>query len=510
MQKRSIGLIICGILIVLSACVRNAPGAPEWKPGDVLPVGTNSAVGDGTPTPSFHLPAPRLPGSAILTPTPDSPHSQPTARSGPEQYIVQYEDTLGGIAIRYSVRLGDLMQSNGLSDPNNIYVGQELVIPLPSPQASGPENKIIPDSELVYGPMSITLDINGFIQSHGGYLSNYHEEVDGNYLDGAQIITLVSQNYSVNPKLLLALLEYRSGWLTKIQPEANTLNYPLGIQDNFHSGLYRQLTWAANNLNRGFYLWQVNALSGMVLADGSLVPISPVINSGTAGVQFLFSNFDNIINFQEDVSPDGFFALYNHLFGYSFDYAIDPIVPLELMQPEMVLPFEEGQTWAFTGGPHAGWDSGSAWAALDFAPPGEPQGCAISDSWITAVADGLIVRSDNGSVMLDLDGDGFEQTGWVVLYLHIDSIGRVAAGNYLKAGDRIGHPSCEGGVSKATHAHLARKFNGEWIPADGPVPFNLDGWVSSGTGVEYDGFLTRNDQSVEAFNGTNPINQIQR
>ena len=60
----------------------------------------------------------------------------------------------------------------------------------------------------------------------------------------------------------------------------------------------------------------------------------------------------------------------------------------------MQLPFEKGTTWSFTGGPHGGWDSGSAWAALDFAPPGEPAGCVSSDAWVVAVADGLILRAE--------------------------------------------------------------------------------------------------------------------
>jgi hypothetical protein len=36
--------------------------------------------------------------------------------------------------------------------------------------------------------------------------------------------------------------------------------------------------------------------------------------------------------------------------------------------------------WSFTGGPHGGWDSGSAWSALDFAPPGEGAGCVTNDA----------------------------------------------------------------------------------------------------------------------------------
>jgi hypothetical protein len=85
----------------------------------------------------------------------------------------------------------------------------------------------------------------------------------------------------------------------------------------------------------------------------------------------------------------------------------------------------------------------------------------------------------------------------------------------VKAGDRIGHPSCTGGYSTGTHFHLARRYNGEWIPADQTqsdtgLPFNLSGWISSGDGKEYDGYLTRNGESVEAWEGFFPENTIHR
>ena len=80
----------------------------------------------------------------------------------------------------------------------------------------------------------------------------------------------------------------------------------------------------------------------------------------------------------------------------------------------------------------------------------------------------------------------------------------------LQTGDRIGHPSCEGGVSQGTHTHFARKYNGEWIAADGPIPFVLDGWVSQGLGSEYDGTLNRGGESLEACDCRGPDNQISR
>ena len=82
--------------------------------------------------------------------------------------------------------------------------------------------------------------------------------------------------------------------------------------------------------------------------------------------------------------------------------------------------------------------------------------------------------------MLDLDGDGDERTGWNIFYLHLASDGRAQVGDQLKQGDPVGHPSCEGGTSTGTHVHIARKYNGEWLPAegvDGILAFNLEGWV---------------------------------
>ncbi|HEY6073318.1 MAG TPA: LysM peptidoglycan-binding domain-containing protein, partial [Anaerolineales bacterium] len=517
---------LLAFLLLASACTR-APATPTPFPtydpfvtsnGGSLPVqfedSTNLVTHTPGPTPtrvylSVTLPPTRDLSQPLKTPTPDLPRSLPTPRQGSEEYIVQAGDTLGSIADRYGISLQQLLDANRLTESSILSVGQSLSIPAPEPGAIGPSFKIIPDSELVYGPASALFDVEKFINEKAGYLAGYAQEVDGELLTGAQVITLVSQNYSVNPRLMLALLEYRSGWVTRT--DVDTGNFPIAYVDDFHAGLYRQLTWAANELNRGFYLWRVNAASTWVLADGRVIPIDPTINAGTAGVQHFFSKIDGLEAWQKDVEAFGLFQTYYLMFLQSpFDYAVEPLRPASLQQPHMILPFEHGDTWSFTGGPHGGWDNGSAWAAVDFAPPSEELGCTQSNVWETAVADGLIVRAANGAVIQDLDNDGFEQTGWVVLYMHVETRDRVQPGTYLSAGERIGHPSCEGGVSNGTHLHLARRYNGEWISADGPIPFNLDGWESSGDGVEYDGYFSRGSQRIEAWEGVIDINQISR
>lgn len=49
---------------------------------------------------------------------------------GPRTYFVQAGDTLGLISQEFDVPLQDIMTANGMSDPNLISVGQELIIPI--------------------------------------------------------------------------------------------------------------------------------------------------------------------------------------------------------------------------------------------------------------------------------------------------------------------------------------------------------------------------------------------
>lgn len=517
----------------LSACATGTPipvsGLPDYNPfvplGGIVTPASNGPAGSGfdpsgltstdapfivpTAVPLNQLIAtPRSFFDAFTSPTPDAPRILPTARADADQYVVQAGDTLGSIAEGFGISVEALMAANGLTDPNVLSVGQVLLIPVAEPGLRGPSFKIIPDSELVYGPASADFNIADFVGQRGGYLSAFVEEVNGEYLTSAQIIELVAQNYSVNPRLLIALIEHRTGWVSN--PTPFQTDYALGIAEFSRLGLYYQLTYAADELNRGYYHWRANAVSAWVLADGTVVLVDATINAGTAGVQNLFASLDDRFTWEIDVTAGGLYQTYTNLFGIPFDRSVEPLIPFGLTQPRMALPFERGVTWAFTGGPHGGWDDGSAWAALDFAPVTEDSGCFSSDNWVTAVTDGVIVRTGDGQVIQDIDGDGLEQTGWVVLYMHIEARERIEPGTRVRAGQRIGHPSCEGGLSNATHLHLARKYNGEWIAADGPIPFVMDGWISSGTGAVYDGFLTRNGVSLEALEAMNEQNMITR
>jgi murein DD-endopeptidase MepM/ murein hydrolase activator NlpD len=124
------------------------------------------------------------------------------------------------------------------------------------------------------------------------------------------------------------------------------------------------------------------------------------------------------------------------------------------------------------------------------------------------MADGLIVRANIDGVIIDLDKDGDERTGWALFYLHTATQGRIQVGQEVKAGDFVGLPSCEGGSSTGTHVHIARKYNGEWILASGTLAFNLEGWVANAGSRVYKGTLSRGPLIITACDCSDAPSQI--
>ena len=507
----------CFLLVILSllvGCVRPDPEVevltPTAEPDTLL---ADTAEGIATPsrflppTPIVHTTKTPLPTYQGI-PTPDP--TRPTADASSANFgshTVSFGETLGYIAQLYGTSVEELVVINDLTDSDIIEVDQLLLVPGEA-SLDGPAYKLIPDSELVYGPSARDFSVEAIVAEYGGYLLSYQSEVEGRALSGTQIVQLVADRQSVNPRLLLALVEYLSGWVT--HPTADSTEFALGYTKPGYEDLYQQVAWAANLISQGFYGRSEGGLTTFEVGKEARFDFDPGINDATAGLQLLFGSIPGttVSKWQSDVGPDGFFAVYNRLFGNPFAYTVDPLLPEILSQPALSLPWAPGETWYMTGGPHGAWASGTAWAALDFAPPHDQLGCYVSDAWVTAMAGGLVTRSDAGAVVTDLDGDGYPGTGWTITYMHVEARDRIPVGSFVQAGDAIGHPSCEGGFSNGTHVHVARAYNGRWISADGDLPITMSGWVSQGLGREYDGLLVKGDQVKEACECREETNAI--
>ncbi|OGO26990.1 MAG: hypothetical protein A2136_09160 [Chloroflexi bacterium RBG_16_54_11] len=494
MNKLYKSILLLSILSVISsACgMANIQGQS--------PLNTQSAT--QTPTQNLVISQPDV----TTTPLPTRPAYSPGELV---DYIAQSGDTLTSLTRRFNTTVEEILSANSFipADATTMPPGMPMKIPIYYQPFWGSQYQILPDSLFINGPAQIGFDTSEYVSNYAGWLNGYRAYAfDGNR-SGAEIIDYVALNFSISPRLLLTLLEYQDGALTlPILPEGSR-QYPLGYHDWQHQGLYMQLVWAANLLNNAYYRYRAGNLLEFDHLDGRQERPDPWQNAASVAIQYYFSRLIDGDQYARAVARDGFAQTYATLFGDAWQSDV-PHIGGSLVQPPFTLPFLPGLTWAYTGGPHTGFGTGEPLAAIDFAPGAMSSGCVSTDEWATAVASGVIARSEAAAVVLDLDGDGDERTGWVVFYFHIETKDRVPVGTVVQTGDPIGHPSCEGGRTTGTHVHIARKYNGEWVPADGIPPFDLDGWVAHNGPYEYAGTLTRGGQTIEACTCADAASQI--
>ena len=407
-------------------------------------------------------------------------------------YTAQTGDTLPALASRFNTSVDEILEANPFipREATTMPPGMPMKIPIYYRALWSSAFQIIPDHAFVNSPTSVGFNTAAYVASQPGWLKSYRAYVGGEWKSGAELVDYAAVNYSINPRLLLAILEYQGGALTLDAPPVN--RNLLGLIRPFWDSPYLQIVLAANTLNNGYYSWRIGGLIEFEDAGNNIIRPDPWQNAGSAALQYYYSRMFTGEDYQRAIGPEGLYKTYATLFGDPWQDNFE-LIPGSLQQPELTLPFPYDQTWNYTGGPHTGWGTGEPFAALDFAPPSERSGCvpANAENFATAVADGLVVRSGKDGVALDLDKDGDERTGWVIYYLHLATDQRATLGTDLKAGDKIGYPSCEGGRSTGTHVHVARKYNGEWLPADGALPFVLSGWIPRKGLNAYQGTLNK-------------------
>lgn len=444
-------------------------------------------------------------------PSPEPTLDIPTLDAAPFLYYAQSGDMLSAVARRFSVDESEIISDADLTQTTLIDPGTLLIIPNRINEPTTPNIQIIPDAEIVFSATALDFDTQAYVKEQNGYLSNFRDYLGSTgWIEGHDAIDRLAIENSINPRLLLALLEFEARWVRGQPIDLLHTEFPMGFNDYHYKGMSVQMVWAINNMSIAYYGWRAGTITHIAFPDGTKLRLDPRLNAGTVAIQYLFSKLHSQSQWAQIINPEaGFPALYEEMFGDPWARAdlLGPIFPPALNQPPLVLPFEPGVKWSFTGGPHNGWgqinpgiygQSHSVFSAIDFAPAADRSGCIPTTTWVTAAAPGLVVRSGNGTVIVDLDGDGYEQTGWALLYLHIANKDRVELGTWLEVDDRIGHASCEGGVSTGTHLHFTRKFNGEWVTADGPIPFIMSGWRVVAGEKAYEGKLVQGDKEIIA------------
>ena len=193
----------------------------------------------------------------MITPIVPTPIPAPTS-GRPEyapgelvDYTAQSGDTIAALAKRFNTTEKEIMEANPIipNDATTMPQGLPMKIPIYYLPLWGTAFQSIPDSAFVNGPSQIGFSSTAFVASSNGWLRNYRVYAGGEMRSGGEMVDYISVNYSVSPRLLLALLEYQTGALTR--PEAPPGKFALGLRRTFYDGIYLQLVLAANTLNTG-------------------------------------------------------------------------------------------------------------------------------------------------------------------------------------------------------------------------------------------------------------------
>jgi LysM repeat protein/predicted chitinase len=146
---------------------------PAISNPDQIEVGQTLNIPDG-----MDAPVPAAPSSPAVVPTGGS-------------YMVQPGDTLSGIAALFGTTVDALAQANGIGDPNNISVGQQLTIPgaggpapapAPAPSSGGSSYTVQPGDNLSAIAARFGTTVDAIAQANG--IS------DPNRIDVGQVLTI--------------------------------------------------------------------------------------------------------------------------------------------------------------------------------------------------------------------------------------------------------------------------------------------------------------------------------
>jgi nucleoid-associated protein YgaU len=132
------GVTVLGIgSVALATGLLDDPGDPRTAggppPGSSEPSATATPSATAMPTEAPTLPPSPSPvitpvPTAVPTPVPTPPPTAPPPAASQQTYTVQQGDTLAAIAQQFGTTVAALQAANGLEDPNEIFIGQVLVI----------------------------------------------------------------------------------------------------------------------------------------------------------------------------------------------------------------------------------------------------------------------------------------------------------------------------------------------------------------------------------------------
>ena len=183
-------------MLLFGAC------SPTMQPTMILPTESEDEVEE--------IPA--------FTPYPTRPAYEPGELV---PYTAQTGDTLPALAKRFNTTVIEIREANGFipEDATTMPPGMPMQIPIYYRPLWGNPYQIIPDAAFINGPDASGFSTASFLESHSGWLRSYHAWSFNGTHTAAEIIDYSSVQYSISPKLFIALLEFQGEALSEQEME---------------------------------------------------------------------------------------------------------------------------------------------------------------------------------------------------------------------------------------------------------------------------------------------------
>jgi murein DD-endopeptidase MepM/ murein hydrolase activator NlpD len=362
----------------------------------------------------------------------------------------------------------------------------------PTEATTGSPAMLLNDARLLYAPGWGTEKVRQFLESRPGTLSQLRIWVGTQEVPVADIITGQCLLYGLNPKVVLALIEFESGLVDNPNPTSEALDLALGYADAATRGLDAQIRWGVRELFRGLRDYAV--LDTLLLRDGRTIPVPPGTNLGGYAILRLVAQTGDEATLDrfQGAGEDSFIEVYRRLFGE------DPRQPLENLPAPAPAPFltkpyvgdyevssiydhhspflsPDGQLVSHMGEESPGlyYDGHNGWDyALDVGVP------------VVAAADGQVIwagASDDGCGWPALGAVLDHGNGYQTLYWHLSQVD-VEAGQEVRRGEVLGLAGASG-CAEGPHLHFAVYYLGRQTDPEGWCGAGADPWAAHAAGT---------------------------
>ncbi len=382
-------------------------------------------------------------------------------------------------------------KSNGVTPTGSVTTATVTTSTSPSAQATLPRPTATAPAELAaiidsrrfsYEPGWGTTEVQAFLDSQPGILKTASYQAGGQRIPISAAIADQTLLYSVNPKVVLTLLEMESGIVRKPSPGPNEIGWAVGYRQDKYWGVGPQVNWVTRELYRSAREDQKYIVARGWGSYAVARVLSETVDKDTQGWTFERAAAAFTKTYRElfgedprtapgathEVAKGPFlrppFGVANVVVSSAFDHEY----PL-LNETGSMLTYRAKRDQSSYDG-HDGWDYvlGSGTPVLAAAA-----GRVVVAGWSD---DGC--ASAAGAVVLDHDN------GYRSLYWHLSTVG-VTVGTRVVAGDQLGK-SGNTGCSLGAHLHFGLQFLGRstdpygWCP-QGDV--KGDPWAAHPAGV---------------------------